>query len=55
MGHKYKQFTFEDRCEIARLRGEGRSMLEKVHRTFSFADANRLSPHRGRVVQMAGV
>ena len=27
----------------------GRSALEKVHRTFSFARANRVSPLRGRV------
>ncbi len=30
-------------------RGSGRSALEKVHRTFSFAYANRSSPHKGRV------
>src|SRR5690606_33983105 len=28
MGHKYTQFTLEDRCEIARLRGEGRSIRQ---------------------------
>jgi len=28
MGYKYKQFTLEDRCEIARLRGEGRSIRQ---------------------------
>jgi len=28
MGYKYKQFTLEDRCEIARLRGEGCSIRQ---------------------------
>ena len=28
MGHRYKQFSLEERCEIARLSGEGRSIRQ---------------------------
>ena len=28
MGQRYRQFSFEERCEIARLQGEGRSLRQ---------------------------
>jgi IS30 family transposase len=36
MGRRYKQLSLEERCEIARLQGEGRSIrqiLRYSHRT----------------------
>ncbi|HVW94234.1 MAG TPA: helix-turn-helix domain-containing protein, partial [Devosia sp.] len=28
MGHRYRQFSLEERCEIARLSGDGRSIRQ---------------------------
>ena len=34
MGTRYQQLSLEDRCTIARLHGEGRSLRqEKIHKT----------------------